>query len=183
MRLLAGATKVSHKPTFLQEKNKQTKIKHQGHLYGFSPLPFWKTHLLSLDCPEVATRLEEVRNAKSLVVLVWHCQVWKERIRQSLATATAISQAIVNHKESEWNKMIYAKTSAPPYRQWKNKALLNLFILQRFKMIKWVNYNMTFLKEMFYQSTWSIFYIIIRFISRPIQKHYIAWLALILKTL
>ena len=36
-------------------------------------------NLLSLDCPAVAIRLEDVMKAKSPQVLVWHCQLcWRE---------------------------------------------------------------------------------------------------------
>lgn len=34
------------------------------------------SNLLSLDCPAVAMRLEDVMKAKSLQVLEWHCQLY-----------------------------------------------------------------------------------------------------------
>lgn len=37
------------------------------------------TDLLSLDCPAVAMRLEDVMKAKSPQVLVWHCQLWQQK--------------------------------------------------------------------------------------------------------
>lgn len=37
-----------------------------------------ETDLLSLDCPAVAMRLEDVMKAKSPQVFVWHCQLCQQ---------------------------------------------------------------------------------------------------------
>lgn len=45
--------------------------------------------LLSLDCPAVAMRLEDVMKAKSPQVLVWHCQLCQPENKQDTFILTS----------------------------------------------------------------------------------------------
>lgn len=79
--VLLGEMSVSHKQTFLCTKIKSRiiEVSHEEHRDIMDGLPevflSVDANLLSLDCPAVAMRLEDVMKAKSPQVLLWHCQL------------------------------------------------------------------------------------------------------------
>lgn len=75
--VLLGEIRVSHRQTFLW-RSAETVIYYQRRHNTVGLIGVLLTtdaDLLSLDCPAVAMRLEDVIKAKSPQVLVWHCQL------------------------------------------------------------------------------------------------------------
>lgn len=78
MVLLDGIS-VSHRQTFLWKEQisvgEGQKDKKNKTNKNTDELVAADSNLLSLDCPAVAMRLEDVMKAKSPQVLEWHCQL------------------------------------------------------------------------------------------------------------
>lgn len=74
--VLLGEIRVSQRQTFLRERWNKGDI--SGLMRDAELFDSADTDLLSLDCPAVAMRLEDVMKAKSPQVLVWHCQLCQQ---------------------------------------------------------------------------------------------------------